>query len=185
MERRACRIWGAGHYELLIQQSHRSQNSRFSIFPMQQRVSASRTSAPSCTLPYPGTTDLGSSVPVRPVRTRNSMSPINFSARHAPGFRPDIRDNFGRDSQSGWTPGNRLGFFAFLQQKRWDTVTHNPLVPGSSPRGPTFPNEFIALDIEARGSESLDTSIVECRLWPVGLARCAFSEHHMVIICSE
>ena len=66
------------------------------------------------------------------------MCPIKFSEQHTPGFLPSVRDKFGRDCGSGGTPENRSGFFDFLQQKRWDTVTHNPLVPGSSPGGPTI-----------------------------------------------
>ena len=66
------------------------------------------------------------------------MCPINFSAQHTPDFRPSVRDTFGRDRSSDWTPENRSVFFDFQDQKRWDTVTHNPLVPGSSPGGPTI-----------------------------------------------
>ena len=66
------------------------------------------------------------------------MCPIDFSERHAPGFRHVVRDQFGRDCGSGGTPEKRLGFFGFLARIRWDTVTHNPLVPGSSPGGPTI-----------------------------------------------
>ena len=55
---------------------------------------------------------------------------------------PDFGRAFGISSVgtvgSGGTPEKRLGFFGFLSKIRWDTVTHNPLVPGSSPGGPTI-----------------------------------------------
>jgi len=60
-----------------------------------------------------------------------------FSEKGAP-YSERIRDKFGRRLRSGRTPERRLGFFDFLQQKRWDTVTHKTLVPGSSPGGPTI-----------------------------------------------
>jgi hypothetical protein len=75
---------------------------------------------------------------VQSVRTRNSMCPIKFSAQHTPRFRPFVRDKFGTERSSGGTPEKRLVFFGFLARVRWDTVTHNPLVPGSSPGGPTI-----------------------------------------------
>jgi hypothetical protein len=72
------------------------------------------------------------------IRTRNSMRPFNFSPGHAPGFLLSVRDKFGRDRQSGGTPKKLLSFFGFLPRCQCDSVTHNPLVPGSSPGGPTI-----------------------------------------------
>ena len=66
------------------------------------------------------------------------MCPINFSPGLALGFLLSVRDKFGRNCGSGGTPEKRFGFFDFQEQKRWDTVTHNPLDPGSSPGGPTI-----------------------------------------------
>jgi hypothetical protein len=51
---------------------------------------------------------------VRSVRIRNPMRPIDFSERYAPGFRHNVRDQFGLDRRSGGTPEKRLGFFVFL-----------------------------------------------------------------------
>ena len=76
--------------------------------------------------------------PVRSVRTRNPMCPITFSPRHALGFLLSVRDKFGRDRQSEGAPKKLLCFFGFLPRSRCDSVTHNPLVPGSSPGGPTI-----------------------------------------------
>ena len=57
-----------------------------------------------------------------------------FSEKSAPGS-DSVRDKIGRGNRSEGTPEKRFGFFGFLQQKRWDSGTHNPLVPGSSPGG--------------------------------------------------
>ena len=89
--------------------------------------------------PYPPrATDFGKLGPVRSFRTRNSMCPVGFSASHAPCYRPGARDNFGRGCGSGGTSKKLLCFFGFLPRSQCDSVTHNPLVPGSSPGGPTI-----------------------------------------------
>ena len=89
------------------------------------------------------------------------MRPIDFSARHAPGFLLSVRDKFGRDCGSGGTPENRLGFFDFQEQKRWDTVTHNPLVPGSSPGGSTISHRNHRVMASRAGDSSP-------RVWGIG-----------------
>ena len=88
--------------------------------------------------PHPQCGPLGMFGQVRSARIHNSMYPIAFSARQAPGFRPDVRDKFGRVRRSGGTPEKRFGFFGFLTPRQYGMVTHNPLVPGSSPGGPTI-----------------------------------------------
>jgi hypothetical protein len=97
-----------------------------------------RTYAPGRTLPCPRLNRPSELGPVRSVRTRNSMSPIDFSTSQSSEVQPCVRDRFGTERSSGGTPENRLGFFDFQEQMRCETVTHNPLVPGSSPGGPTI-----------------------------------------------
>ena len=72
--------------------------------------------APLSTLPRP--TSVVRLGPVRSVRIRNPMRPIDFSATHAPGFRHDVRDRFGQSRRSGVTPEKRFDFFSFLGQLR-------------------------------------------------------------------
>jgi hypothetical protein len=67
---------------------------------------------------HPATTDPGSSAPVRSVRSRNSMHPIDFSANRSPGFRHGVRDGFGRDQRSKATPEKRLAFFGLVASRQ-------------------------------------------------------------------
>ena len=52
----------------------------------------------------------------------------------------DYGIGFGREHLPREIPENRLSLFDFLARVRCDEVTHNPLVPGSSPGGPTIPH---------------------------------------------
>ena len=76
--------------------------------------------------------------PVRSVRTGNWMSAFAFSTSQTSESRPSTRDRFSPDRSQRGTPEKRSEFFGFLPRSQCDTVTHNPLVPGSSPGGPTI-----------------------------------------------
>jgi hypothetical protein len=105
--------------------------------------------------PTATTTDLDMFGPVRPDRTLNSKRAIEFSARQAPGLWPAVRDRLSRVARSRCTPKKRLGFFNFLTRHRWEMVTHNPPVPGSSPGGPTIPYRSHCL-IDSRPGNRVD-----------------------------
>ena len=67
----------------------------------------------------------------------NSMTGIDFpnrTQRYRPG---EVRDRFGWLPGSVRASGNYLRFFSFRTHRPTVTGTHNPLVPGSSPGGPT------------------------------------------------
>ena len=65
----------------------------------------------------------------------------DLSENHLQIFRancsPTVRYRFGPRRKAESPKENPLGFLSFLTQKRSVRGTHNPLVPGSSPGGPT------------------------------------------------
>jgi hypothetical protein len=105
--------------------------------PQVFRFSAFQVGAVTPRSPRPRVTETRQFGPVRSVRTRNSMDRIDFSVRRASGFRSGVRDRFGRDHSPRGTPKNHFGFFGFRGEFQSDSGTHNPLVPYSSPGGPT------------------------------------------------
>ena len=54
----------------------------------------------------------------------------------------------------------RLAFASFLHQFQWEHGTHNSLVPGSSPGGPTI----LHLELSTYGTESSGTGVPWCSL---------------------
>jgi len=57
-------------------------------------------------------------VPVRSIRTSNSMGQIDFSEWQTSEFRPSVRDRFGPERSSGMTPKIHLVFFGFVTSRQ-------------------------------------------------------------------